>query len=169
MDNDFIMKKHFLKFGCGCGTIIIILIIAGLWWILYTTSDPFYLNNKNHAFEVTQLFSLSLMANRSETLKSLVDPDQWHRIDTWVVRHEAVTSCSIPRWDLENPPWFAVGSTSPDGKRREETLTLSLPCPDHEKYYCLKIENIAMKKRDEGWQIYDWGEIHETWHTYPCN
>lgn len=158
------MKRNIFTYGCGCSTILLILLIAGVWWTLYTTSDPFRLNNKHNVIEVTQLFSLSLMANKTENLKSLVDPEQWHRIDSWIESHTAVTSCSIPRWDLENPPWFAVGSTSLDGNSREETLWLSLPCPDQEKrHYCLEIKDIRLRRLEDGWQIYDWGEIRETW------
>jgi hypothetical protein len=109
------------------------------------------------------------MENRVETLQSLVDPDEHHRIEEWVENHEAVTICAAPPWDLENPPWFAVGSTSVDGNSRVETLTLSLPCPDRGRYYCLRIEDIALERTTDGWQLYDWGEIRETWHSSPCN
>jgi hypothetical protein len=109
------------------------------------------------------------MENRVETLQSIVDPNEQQRVDEWIESHEAVTTCAAPPWDLENPPWFAVGSTSLDGQSREETLTLSLPCPDEKRYYCLEIKDIALQKTDEGWQIYKWGLIHESWRSQPCN
>lgn len=163
------MRKRLYAFGCVSILIIMVFLAIGLWWVLFSKEANFLLLNRNQAFQVTEVFSLALMENRVETLQSIVDPDEQERIEDWIESHEAVTTCAAPPWDLENPPWFAVGSTSPDGKNREETLTLSLPCPDQERYYCLRIEDIALQKMDEGWQIYDWGEIRETWAPYPCN
>jgi hypothetical protein len=142
---------------------------VGLWWRLFSKEAIFLLLNRNQAFQVTQAFSLALMENRVETLRSIIDPDEWHQIEVWVDGHDAVTNCAAPPWDLEHPPWFAVGSTSTDGKTRDETLQLSLPCPEEEKYYCLKIEDIMLERTDDGWLIKDWGAIRELWQPYPCN
>lgn len=161
------MKRRSLTLGCVVSILILAAIIYGTWWILFSKEAHFVLLNKNRAFNVTQVFSLALMENREETLREIVAPATWSDLNLWLESHEPVLSCAAPPWDLEHPPWFAVGHTSNDGRFREESLYLSLPC--QERYYCLTIKDIRLERTEDGWQIYEWQEPVEEFSPFPCN
>jgi hypothetical protein len=155
----------------GCIIIVtsfLILLAMGAWWLLFTTEAHFLFLNRDSAFEVAEVFTLALMENRIDVLKSLVVRDRWSQIEIWAGKHEAVR-CPAPPWDLEDPPWIGIGAFSNNRNERSETLRLSLPCPDDTHLYCLTVKDLRLERKEEGWQIVDWDEIIEYQSEFSCS
>jgi hypothetical protein len=98
-------------------------------------------------------FLESLMENDVRIAKALTVPEQWGRIDTWMVEHEAF-NCPFSL-DIENMMMECV-----NGYCRYS-------CGD--EGYNIRIEDLRLQKTEEGWQVADWGEICESrgWGKLP--
>jgi hypothetical protein len=161
------VEMNWIKRGLiGCfvtGSILILLLVAGLLWAVFSWEDEFLFSSRHNAYITAETFTLALMQNRVETAKLRTDSSEWPYIDAWLSTHEAVY-CPTPRGFTEEPTWWSVGSKkSDDGTEYHlPVLILALPCPTQETTYHLTIEDISMRQTEDGWLITEWGEITES-------
>lgn len=102
------------------------------------------------------MFTLTLMQNQEKKAKSLVDPELWPQIESWMDEHEAV-KCSWP--SLDSSVGYGVGSENDQFANYSYTITL--PCPDFANYYCISVDDMALQKTEKGWKIIETGTIEE--------
>jgi hypothetical protein len=158
-------KPSKLRIGCVISLLITLVLVVGFIWAAFSWEDDFRFVNRRHAHGVSEVFTLSLMQNRGEIAKSLVDPSQWLRLERWMDEHQAVT-CPPPRIGIpDEPTWWSLSSDADvdNSGYHIPVLILTLPCPNESRLYRLEIEDIELRQTEEGWLIEDWGRVLEEW------
>ncbi len=83
-------------------------------------------------------------------------PEQWAAIEDWMVERQAFRCRGVGWDDLE-----IGGSGVYDSKKNEWDFGYFYQCVDERTPYCFAIDSVLLKQTEDGWTVYDWGEIRE--------
>ncbi len=138
----------------GLGIVAVVSVSVGIA-VLATQIDLGSLGpDRNDCGEVADAFWRALLENDSRMAKSLVIPEQWSRIDTWMAGRKAFY-CNA--WDLDDE-WGDGGGSQTFGEEGWQAGYTYWCWP---KRYSLSIDDIILKPTEEGCQVIQWGKVCE--------
>jgi len=96
--------------------------------------------------------------------KAVTVPEQWDRVEEWMEGRQ-VFECRGGEWDT-------TGTGGPgyyDTTNNEWIYSLGYQCSSQSTPYCLDVNDIQIRKTEDGWKVYDWGTICEAYdYGYRC-
>jgi len=88
--------------------------------------------------------------------KSLTVPEQWDRIAEWMIERESF-ECEVEEWEDET-----INSVGGYRYAHNEWISsVVYECAKPQTPYCLQINDVKLRKTEDGWKIYDWGSVCE--------
>lgn len=123
--------------------------------------------DRNSAGQVAATFVKALTQNNVELARSLVALEQLPRIDEWMSQHTPYT-CPVKFLDLEGETMFVVGIFLKD--KNVDNWGYVYVCAA--TGYRFELQNIDLKKTENGYQIIEWSEMCEKpgWnYALKCN
>jgi len=141
--------------GIGCATSVALVLVIGLCLLLKSA----HVDRQNYT-DVAESFADSLVDNNITVAKSLTVPEQWSRIDAWMAKHPPF-SCPFS-WDIENETSSGSGAILvPEDSAITAVYHYRYQCV--EEAYSLTIDDITLRRTDEGWLVVDWSRVCESW------
>lgn len=136
--------------------------IVALVFVVYLALKLLQLNqiNRDDCKSVLLGFTRSLVYNQADVTKSLTSPDQWDRIDTWMVQREAI-QCSFSLDPDDSQSWVTC-SSSVDTVGTSSYCSCGFMCLCNDKVYRLSVSDVLLEKGKDGCLVVDWGEICES-------
>ncbi len=100
----------------------------------------------------------------ADQAKAITTPEQWERIDEWMKGREKIV-CQ------RTGAMTGISSNGLLLKGEDDWgFTAGYQCDSQVTPYCLQINDILVKKTEDGWKVYDWGKVCEAPdYNYRCS